>query len=252
MGLEGRAALVTGASRGIGRAIALRLAKDGADVAVNFVRDPAGQNERDAAGVVAEIGKLGRKALAVHANVADEAEVTAMVAEVIQKLGGVHILVNNAGIVRDVTLKKMDKAEWDAVLAVNLTGAFHCTKAAMGFMRESGWGRIISLSSVIGQTGNIGQANYAASKAGLMGFTKSVAREVALRGITANAVAPGFIETDMLRTVPEDIRKAILSRIPAGRFGAADDVANVVAFLASNEAAYITGQIFNVNGGYYM
>jgi len=245
-------ALVTGASRGLGRAIALRLAQDGADVAVNFIRDPAGQNERDAAAVVAEIGNLGRKAIAVHANVADEGEVNVMVAEVIQKLGGVHILVNNAGIVRDITLKKMDKALWDEVLAVNLTGAFHCTKAALNFMREAGWGRIISLSSVIGQTGNIGQANYAASKAGLMGFTKSVAREVALRGITANAVAPGFIETDMLRTVPEDIRKAITARIPAGRFGQPQDVANVVAFLASDDAAYITGQVFHVNGGFWM
>lgn len=252
MQLEGKVALVTGASRGIGRAIALKLAQCGADLALNYVDDPEGRNRQDAERVVAEIQQLGRRALLVEANVADEAAVDAMVAEAATQLGRIDILINNAGIVRDITLKKMTKQQWDEVIAVNLTGVFNCTRSALPLMREAGWGRIVSVASVVGQMGNIGQANYAASKAGIMGFTKSVARETARRGITVNAVAPGFISTQMLETVPEEVRASILSQIPAGRFGEPADVANVVALLASEEAGYLTGQVIHINGGVYM
>ena len=252
MQLEGKVALVTGASRGIGRAIALKLAQCGADLALNYVDDPEGRNRQDAERVVAEIQQLGRRALLVEANVADEAAVDAMVAEAATQLGRIDILINNAGIVRDITLKKMTKQQWDEVIAVNLTGVFNCTRSALPLMREAGWCRIVSVASVVGQMGNIGQANYAASKAGIMGFTKSVARETARRGITVNAVAPGFISTQMLETVPEEVRASILSQIPAGRFGEPADVANVVALLASEEAGYLTGQVIHINGGVYM
>lgn len=253
MSLEsGRVALVTGAGRGLGRAIALRLAQDGVRVALNHVADPEGHNRREAESVASEIAAGGGRAFVVEASVADAGQVETMVRAVADHLGPVSILVNNAGILRDMTLKRMGEDDWQAVLDVNLTGAFHCVKAVLEGMREAGWGRIVSLSSVVGLAGNLGQTNYAASKAGLIGFTKSLAREVGRRGITANAVAPGFIDTAMLHTIPEEVRSRILEQIPVGAWGRPEDVAHAVSFLVSEEARYITGQVLGVNGGYYM
>jgi 3-oxoacyl-[acyl-carrier protein] reductase len=248
----GRVALVTGASRGLGRAIALRLAREGAGVAVNYLQDPDGVNRREAEAVVSEIAAGGGRAFIAAADVADAGQVEAMVRKVVEALGPVSILVNNAGILRDMTLKRMGEDDWQAVLDVNLTGAFRCVRAVLEGMREAGWGRIVSLSSVVGLTGNVGQTNYAASKAGLIGFTKSLAREVGRRGITANAVAPGFIRTGMLQTIPEEVRARVLEQIPVGAWGEPEDVAHAVTFLVSEEARYITGQVIGVNGGYYM
>ncbi len=248
----GRVALVTGASRGIGRAIALRLAKEGASVGVNYLQDPDGVNRQEAEAVASEIVAGGGKAVPVPADVVDPAQVEAMARAVVEALGPVSILINNAGILRDITLKRMGEEDWQTVLDVNLTGAFRCVRAVLEGMREAGWGRIVNLSSVVGLTGGLGQTNYAASKAGLIGFTKSLAREVARRGVTANAVAPGFIRTGMLYTVPEEVRAKVLEQIPVNAWGEPEDVAHAVAFLASEEARYITGQVIGVNGGYYM
>jgi len=250
--LDGRSALVTGASRGIGRSIALRFAEEGCAVALNYVAEAARDNAREAEDVAEAIRALGCRCLCVEADVTDDAGTEAMVAQVIEAFAGLDILVNNAGITRDKTLKKLDKADWDAVIAVNLTGAFHCTRAAIDHMRERGYGRIVSVASVVGQTGNIGQTSYAASKAGLIGFTKSLAREVARRGITVNAIAPGFIDTEMTRAIPEEALEQTLAAIPLGRLGCPEDVANAALFLASDEASYITGHVLAVNGGFYM
>jgi 3-oxoacyl-[acyl-carrier protein] reductase len=248
----GRVALVTGASRGLGRAIALRLARDGARVAINYLEDPEGANRREAEGVAAEIAEAKGEGIVVAADVSDTAGVEEMVREIASGLGPVEILVNNAGILRDMTLKRMAEEDWQSVLDVNLSGAFRCTRAVLEGMRQAGWGRIVNLSSVVGLTGNLGQTNYAASKAGLIGFTKALAREVGRRGITANAVAPGFIRTSMLQTIPEEVRSGILGQIPVGAWGEPEDVAHAVSFLASEEARYVTGQVIGVNGGYYM
>jgi 3-oxoacyl-[acyl-carrier protein] reductase len=250
--LEGRTALITGASRGIGRSIALRFAEEGCDVALNYVAEAGRDCAAEAADVADQVRALGRRSLCVEADVTDTAAVEAMVARATEFFGQLDILVNNAGITRDKTLKKLDKADWDVVIAVNLTGAFHCTRAVIDHMRERNYGRIISLASVVGQTGNLGQTNYAASKAGLIGFTKSLAREVARRGITANAIAPGFIDTEMTRAMPAEALQQTLAAIPVGRLGRPDDVANAALFLASEEAAYITGHVLAVNGGFYM
>ncbi|HZG55325.1 3-oxoacyl-[acyl-carrier-protein] reductase [Paenibacillus sp.] len=245
--LEGKVALVTGASRGIGRAIALELAKHGADVVVNY----AG-NEAAALAVVAEIEAMGRAAAAVKCNVASAAEVDAMVAGAIERFGKIDILVNNAGITRDNLLMRMKEEEFDEVIDTNLKGVFNCIKAVTRPMMKQRSGRIVNISSVVGAMGNPGQANYVAAKAGVIGMTKSVARELASRGITVNCVAPGFIETDMTDKLTPELKDAMLKQIPLGTLGAPEQIARVVRFLASDESSYMTGQTLHVDGGMYM
>jgi 3-oxoacyl-[acyl-carrier protein] reductase len=249
--LEGKSALITGASRGIGRAIALRFAEEGCEVAVNYVAEAGRDNAAQANELAAEIDALGRQAICLEADVTDLEAVEAMVGEVIEEFGKLDILVNNAGITRDRTLKKLAKEDWDRVIEVNLTGAFNCTRAAIDHMRERRSGRIISLSSVVALMGNIGQTSYAASKAGLIGFTRSLAREVALRGITVNCIAPGFIDTEMTQAIPEEIREQVTATIPMARMGTPEEVASAAVFLASEEASYVTGHVLAVNGGLY-
>ena len=243
--LTGRVAIVTGASRGIGRAVARELADLGASVVV-------AARGHHAEEVAAAITAGGGTAQAVRADVTDPESVVRMVGTALERSGRVDILVNNAGIARDQMLLRMKRDDWDAVLATNLTAAFTCTQAVLRPMLKQRFGRIISISSVVGQMGNPGQANYAASKAGLIGLAKAVAREVASRGITVNVVVPGLIDTDMTRAVIPDAREEWISRIPLGRFGTPEDVAGAVCFLASDKASYITGQVFGVNGGLYM
>jgi 3-oxoacyl-[acyl-carrier protein] reductase len=242
--LTGKVAIVTGGSRGIGRAISLRLARAGADVAVVF----AGNREK-AEAVVSEIQEMGRRSLAIQADVSQAEQVDAMVKQVIEEFGRIDILVNNAGITRDNLLLRLKEEDWDAVMSTNLKGVFLCTKAVTRQMMKQRFGRIINISSVVGLIGNPGQANYVAAKAGVIGLTKTAARELASRGITVNAIAPGFIETDMTAVLGEETREQMLGQIPLGRFGSAEDVAGAVAFLASDDAAYITGQTLNVDGG---
>ncbi len=242
--LDGKRALVTGGSRGIGRAVALRLAEEGADVAVNYR-----SGEAEAESVAEEARSLGGAAVALQASVADAAQADALIAAAIDALGGLDILVNNAGITRDGLLLRMSEEDWDAVLDTNLKGAFLCTRAAARPMARQRSGRIINMASVVALTGNPGQANYAAAKAGLIGFTKTVARELATRGVTANAIAPGFITTQMTEGLSAETQERIRERIPLGGFGAPEDVAACAAFLASDDARYITGQVLGVDGG---
>ncbi len=244
----GRVALVTGGSRGIGRAIALRLAQDGIAVAVNYRG-----NAEAAAVIVAQIEAAGGRALALGGDVATGAGAAKLVADTVAGLGRLDILVNNAGITRDNLTLRMSEEDWDAVLSTNLKGAFLCAKAALRpLLKARGNGRIISISSVVGIVGNAGQANYAAAKAGLIGLTKSLAREVASRGITVNSVAPGFINTDMTAALGAELAAGALKAIPLGHFGEAEDIAEAVAFLASPAARYITGQVLSVDGGMAM
>ncbi|MFQ5442811.1 MAG: 3-oxoacyl-[acyl-carrier-protein] reductase [Thermodesulfobacteriota bacterium] len=246
MQLNGRVAIITGAGQGIGRAIALKFASYGADVAVVDV------NFERALDTAKEIQKMGRKTMALKVDVTDMKKAAEMAEEVFKELEGVHILVNNAGITKDALLMRMNEEDWDSVLDVNLKGAFNCTKAVIKYMSKQHWGRIINIASVVAQIGNPGQANYAASKAGLIGLTKSVARELAGRNVTCNAVAPGFIETAMTDALSEKVREQLLSIIPMGRLGGPNDVAMGALYLASNASSYITGQVLNINGGMYM
>jgi len=245
--LKGHVALVTGASRGIGRAVAEALAAAGAAVTVNYTA-----NDEKAQEVVESIQAAGGVAIRHRANVADLDEVRQMVRRVEKDLGHVDILVNNAGINRDRSFKNMDATEWGKVLRVNLGGVFNCTRTVIDGMLVRQYGRIVNISSVVGQAGNFGQANYAASKAGILGFTKTVALETARKGITVNAVCPGFIETEMVEAIPEDVQRQIQARIPLGRFGTAEEVAATVLFLVADEAGYITGQVIAPNGGLYL
>jgi 3-oxoacyl-[acyl-carrier protein] reductase len=246
MSLSGRVALVTGASQGIGRACALKFAASGAAVAV------AARNEEKLGVLVSEITASGGKASAFAMDVSDEEQIKARFKEVLGQLGKVDILVNNAGITHDQLVMRMKRADWDAVLNTNLTSAYLCIQQVIGSMLKQRWGRIINVTSVFGQIGQAGQANYASSKAGLIGLTMAIAREVASRNITCNAVAPGFIETAMTAGLAEDFKQNAVKMIPLGRVGTADDVANAVAFLASDEASYVTGHVLNVNGGMLM
>ena len=245
--LDGKTALVTGASRGIGRAIALRLAAEGANIAINYAGNTAKAEETKAAIEVA-----GGKAALFQADVSDSAQVEQMVASVLETFGSLDILVNNAGITRDGLLMRMKEEDFDAVLDTNLKGIFHVTKAVTKIMMKQRSGRIVNMASVVGIIGNAGQTNYAAAKAGVIGFTKSAAREFAARGITVNAVAPGFIATDMTAAMPEKAKEATLAAIPLRRMGTPEDVANAVLFLVSDQAAYITGQVVKVDGGMVM
>ncbi|CAG1002729.1 MAG: gluconate 5-dehydrogenase [Candidatus Methanoperedens nitroreducens] len=277
--LDGKVALVTGGSRGIGKAISLRLAEEGADVVINY------QNTKEHAETVSKLidmmgmaGKLEKIASQIHkmdnkehakefsrqldaiekhsyicqANVSNFEQVKKMQEEVIKQFGKLDILINNAGIVRDKSFVKMTSDMWDDVMHVNLDGSFYCTKAFIEGMLERKYGRVINISSVVGRMGNFGQANYTASKAGMIGLTKALAKEFAGKGVTVNAIAPGFIETDMVKGVPGDVMDKILAKIPLGRLGKASEVAGTVAFLASQEGDYITGQVIDINGGLYI
>ena len=242
--MQDRVALVTGGSRGIGRATAFRLADMGAKIAVNYDKSPA-----EAAKVAETICGNKGKAFTVHADVADQEQVDSMVKEVLNTWGKIDILVNNAGIINDSLLLGMSVEAWDRVVSVNLRGTFLCTRAVVRGMLRHKWGRIVNIGSVVGIRGNAGQTNYAASKAGVIGFTKALAKEVATKNITVNAVTPGYISTDVVDVLPQSLKDKILTRIPQGRFGVAQDVAHLVAFLASEEANYITGQIISIDGG---
>ncbi|MEJ9279951.1 3-oxoacyl-[acyl-carrier-protein] reductase [Ureibacillus thermosphaericus] len=245
--LDGKTAVVTGASRGIGRAIALELAKEGANVVVNY----SGSKEK-ADEVVEEILKIGKKAIAVQANVADSESVQNLMKTALDEFGSIDILVNNAGITRDNLLMRMKEEEWDEVIQTNLKGVFLCTKAVTRQMMKQRSGRIINIASVVGVTGNAGQANYTAAKAGVIGLTKTTSRELASRNILVNAVAPGFITTEMTDALPEDIKNSMLSQIPLAKLGKPEHVAKAVVFLASDDAEYITGQVLHVDGGIAM
>ncbi|OGP65206.1 MAG: 3-oxoacyl-[acyl-carrier-protein] reductase [Deltaproteobacteria bacterium RBG_16_42_7] len=244
--LKDKVALITGAAQGIGKAIALKLADSGADVVI------VDMNLEKAQATAKEIEGRGRRAVALKANVANLQETEAMIDETVAKLGAIHILVNNAGITRDALILRMKEEDWDAVISVNLKGVFNCTKAAVKHMAKQRYGRIINIASIVGEMGNAGQANYSASKAGVIALAKTVAREFASRNITCNAIAPGFIETAMTQALSEKVREELAKQIPMARLGTPEDVAEGVLFLVSDSSNYITGQVLNINGGMYM
>ena len=247
MKLKGRTALVTGGSRGIGRAVAIALADEGADVAINYV-----SSETAARDVAEHIKKMGRRAVLAQADVSDYPDTFRMAQDVMREFGHLDILVNNAGINSDKTFSKMDHASWRKVLGTNLDGVFNCTKVFVDQMLAQGYGRVVNMTSVIGQIGNFGQANYAASKAGVAAFTKSLAKELAGKGVTVNAVAPGFIETEMIEGIPEKVRQKLLDQIPLKRFGRVEEVARSVVYICSADGDYITGAELSINGGLLM
>ncbi len=248
MGLSGKVALITGSARGIGKAIALELANHGANIVIN---DILIENEINK--TLEEIKQSTNKAIGIRADITKLDEVESMVKEIINKFGRIDVLINNAGITRDSLLIRMKEGDWDAVIDVNLKGTFNCSKVAAKYMmRQKKGGKIVNISSVIGLIGNIGQANYAASKAGIIGLTKSMAKELALRNINVNAIAPGFIETDMTKKLPEKVRQELQQQIPLKRLGIVEDVAKAVYFLVSDASNYITGQVINVDGGMVM
>jgi len=244
--LTGKVALVTGAAQGIGKAIALLLARNGADAIVSDI------NVEKAEETAKEIRSIGPKAMAVKVDVANLNDVERMVEGILEKLAKIDILVNNAGITRDKLILRMTEEDWDAVLSVNLKGTFNCTKAVIRHMAKQRSGKIVNIASVVGEMGNAGQANYSASKAGVIGLTKTIAREYAQRGINVNAIAPGYIETPMTEALPEKAKEELKKLIPMERLGKPEDVAEAVLFLVSEESSYITGQVLNVNGGIYM
>ena len=252
MNLNGKCALVTGSSRGIGKAIALTLAEHGANIALNYVEDREGKNYRDAQSVTETITRTGKKVALFEADVGNYERVASMIDKVEQIFGTIDILINNAAILRDKTLKKMSRDEWDSVININLTGVFNCSHAVIEKMLKNGWGRIINIASISGQIGLFGQTNYSASKAGVMGFTKALAREVAAKNITVNAIAPGMVETEMVREIPPNVREEFLKQIPMGRFAQPHEIAESIVFLVSDKASYITGQVLHINGGWYM
>jgi 3-oxoacyl-[acyl-carrier protein] reductase len=245
--LKGRTALVTGGSRGIGRAVAIALADEGADVAINYV-----SSETAARDVAEHIKKMGRRAILAQADVSDYPDTFRMAQDVLREFGHLDVLVNNAGINSDKTFTKMDHASWRKVLGTNLDGVFNCTKVFIDQMLRQGYGRVVNMTSVIGQIGNFGQANYAASKAGVAAFTKSLAKELAGKGITVNAVAPGFIETEMVTGIPDKVKERLLAQIPLHRFGTAEEVARAVVYIVSSDGDYITGAELSINGGLLM
>jgi 3-oxoacyl-[acyl-carrier protein] reductase len=246
MQLKDKVALITGAAQGIGKAIAIVMAKEGASIIVSDVNLELAEQTSN------ELSGMGAKAIPSKMNVADLAEVEARVKKGIEELGKIDVLVNNAGITKDALLVRMKKEDWDAVISVNLNGVFNLCRVIAPLMMKQRSGRIINIASIVGEMGNIGQANYSASKAGVIGFTKTLARELAPRGVTANAIAPGFIQTAMTDRIPEDVKKKMLEQIPLGKLGKPEDVAAATVFLAGPEADYITGQVINVNGGMYM
>ena len=245
--LQGQVAVVTGGSRGIGRACAIALANEGADVVINYT-----SNEDAAKSAAAECEKAGVKTVIVKADVSNAAEAQALIKAAEDTFGKVDLLINNAGINRDKTIQRMSVEEWDTVVQTDLSSIFYLTNAALGGMRERNYGRIVNMSSIIGQMGNMGQANYAAAKAGMIAFTKTAAKELARFNITVNAVCPGFIETDMVSALSDDIKEALIKQIPLGRFGTAEEVADTVAFICKPAGAWYTGAQFSMNGGQYM
>ena len=246
MDLTGKVALVTGAAQGIGKAVAMLLAQRGADIIISDI------NLEKAEETSKEIAALGPRAMAIRANVAVVEEVEKMVQSIIERFGQIHILVNNAGIARDKLLLRMTEEDWDLVLDINLKGTFNCTKAVIRYMSKQRYGKIVNIASVVGEMGNAGQANYSASKAGVIGFTKTIAREFASRGINVNAIAPGYIVTPMTEVLPEKAKEDLKRMIPMERLGQPEDVAQAAFFLVSEASNYITGQVINVNGGIYM
>ena len=246
MTLEGRISLITGAAQGIGKEIALELARAGSDIAVSDILFDKAEK------TVREIEALNRRAKAYHMDVSDTDKVHQTVNQIIENFGKIDILINNAGITRDSLLIRMKREDWDKVLSINLTGVFNCTQAVLRGMLKQRYGRIVNIASVVGLMGNAGQSNYAASKAAIIGFSKSIAREIASRGITVNVIAPGYIDTPMTQRLPDEVKKGFLNQIPIPRLGLPQDIAKGVAFLVSDDAEYITGQVLNINGGMYM
>lgn len=247
MRFNGKVVLITGGSRGIGKTLALAFAKEGANVIINYLKQKEQAEE-----VVKQVISMGQRAIIAQGDVSDYTQVNTMVQAFLIEFGRIDILINNAGNFKDSLVRNMSKEVWDEVIDVNLNGVFNCTRAVIDSMRQQKSGKIINITSVQGQTGTIGASNYCAAKSGVIGFTKAVAKEVARSGITVNAVALGFINTGMLKRLPEDLQNKIIQQIPVGRFGEPDEVSKVVCFLASEDSNYITGQVINLNGGYYM